>query len=169
VDDSDDREYSRAPELEDLLTLCKALDAEGVRYVLIGGFAVILHGFVRSTKDIDLLIDPSIENVQRLKRAMAALPDNAIALIADDEVEKYQVVRIADEFVVDLLKTACGVDYARAAEGGIEIKIVNGVRIAVGRKELLIETKQTVRPSDAADVQFLRLRIAAERDAAPSK
>jgi hypothetical protein len=164
VDDQDDRGYSRAPELEDLLTLCKALNAEGVRYVLIGGFAVILHGFVRATKDIDLLIDASSDNVQRLKRAMAVLPDNAIALIADDEVEKYQVVRIADEIVVDLLKAACGVDYARAAKGGIEIKIVDGVPIAVGRKELLIETKQTVRPSDAADVQFLRLRIAAERD-----
>jgi hypothetical protein len=168
VDDQDDREYSRAPELEDLLTLCKALNAEGVRYVLIGGFAVILHGFVRATKDIDLLIDASVENVQRLKRAMAVLPDNAIALIADDEVEKYQVVRIADEIVVDLLKTACGVDYARAAEGGIEIKTIDGVPIAVGRKALLIETKQTIRPSDAADVQFLRLRIAAERDTTSS-
>ena len=163
MDDQDDREYSRAPELEDLLALCKALNAEGVRYVLIGGFAVILHGFVRATKDIDLLIDASVENVQRLKRAMAILPDNAIAAIADDEIEKYQVVRIADEIVVDLLKEACGVDYARASSGGIEIKTVEGVPIPVGRKELLIETKQTVRPSDAADVQFLRLRIAAER------
>ncbi|MGZ5466835.1 MAG: hypothetical protein ACXWLY_28265 [Thermoanaerobaculia bacterium] len=35
--DQDDRGYSRAPELEDLLSLCKALNAEGVRYVLIGG------------------------------------------------------------------------------------------------------------------------------------
>jgi hypothetical protein len=49
VDDQDDRGYSRAPELEDLLSLCKALNTEGVRYVL-GGFAVILHGFVRATK-----------------------------------------------------------------------------------------------------------------------
>jgi hypothetical protein len=57
------------------------------------------------------------------------------------------------------------VDYARAAEGGIEIKIVENVPIPLGRKELLIETKQTVRPSDAMDVQFLRLRIAAEHDA----
>jgi hypothetical protein len=162
VDDQDDREYSRAPELEDLLSLCKALNAEGVRYVLIGGFAVILHGFVRATKDIDLLVDASSDNVQRLKRAMAGLPDNAIALIADDEIERYQVVRIADEIVVDLLKTACGVDYARAAAGGIEIMTVNGVPIPVGRKELLIETKQTARPSDDSDVQFLRLRIAAE-------
>jgi len=55
VDDQDDRGYSRAPELEDLLSLCTALNAEGVRYLLIGGFAVILHGFVRATKDIDLL------------------------------------------------------------------------------------------------------------------
>ena len=164
MDDQDDREYSRAPELEDLLSLCKALNAEGVRYVLIGGFAVILHGFVRATKDIDLLVDASVENVQRLKRAMSGLPDNAIALIADDEIEKYRVVRIADEIVVDLLKTACGVDYERAAEGGIEIRTVEGVPIPVGRKELLIETKQTIRPSDAADVQFLRLRIAAERE-----
>ena len=46
---------SRAPELEDLLTLCKALNAQRVRYALIGGFAVILHGFVPATKDIDLL------------------------------------------------------------------------------------------------------------------
>lgn len=163
MDDQDDREYSRAPELEDLLTLCQALNAENVRYVLIGGFAVILHGFVRATKDIDLLVDASTENVQRLKRAMAVLPDNAIALIEDDEVEKYKVVRIADEYVVDLLKDACGVDYARASDGGIEIRIVSGVPIPIARKQLLIETKQTVRPSDAADVQFLRLRLAAER------
>lgn len=168
MDDHDDRGYSRAPELEDLLTLCRALNAEGVRYVLIGGFAVILHGFVRATKDIDLLIDASVENVQRLKRAMAVLPDNAIALIGDDEVEQYQVVRVADEIVVDLLKSACGVDYARASAGGIDIKTIEGVPIPVGRKELLIETKQTVRPSDAADVQFLRLRIAAEHDRSPT-
>lgn len=161
MDDQDDRGYSRAPELEDLVALCKALNAEGVRYVLIGGFAVILHGFVRATKDIDLLVDASPANVQRLKRAMAVLPDNAISLIADDEVEKYRVVRIADEIVVDLLMDACGIDYARAADGGIEIIDLNGVPIPLARKELLIETKQTVRPSDAADVQFLKMRIAA--------
>ena len=164
MDDQDDRGYSRAPELEDLLRLCKALNAENAQYVLIGGFAVILQGFVRGTKDIDLLVEASPENVRRLKRAMAVLPDNAIELIADDEIEKYGVVRIADEIVVDLLKSACGVDFARAADGGIETKVVDGVPIPVARKELLIETKQTVRSSDATDVQFLRLRIASERE-----
>jgi hypothetical protein len=79
MDGADDRGYSRAPELGDLVALCRALEREGVRYVLIGGFAVILHGYVRSTKDIDLLVDPSDENVRALKRALADLPDNAAA------------------------------------------------------------------------------------------
>ncbi|HXH91697.1 MAG TPA: hypothetical protein VNN25_08960, partial [Thermoanaerobaculia bacterium] len=85
-------------------------------------------------KGIDLLVEASTENVRRLKRAMAVLPDNAIELIADDEIEKYGVVRIADEIVVDLLKSACGVDFARAADGGIETKVVDGVPIPVARK-----------------------------------
>jgi hypothetical protein len=161
VDDSDDRGYSRAPELEDLVSLCKALNDEGVRYVLIGGFAVILHGFVRATKGIDLLVDPSVENIQRLKRAMATLPDNAIDLITDDEVERYSVVRVADEIVVDLMKSACGVSYHDAAPH-TETRNVEGVAIPVADKPLLIRTKNTVRPSDASDVQFLRLRLAEE-------
>lgn len=103
-----------------------------------------------------------MENVRRLKRAMRVLPDNAIELIADDEVERYKVVRIADEIVVDLLKDACGVDYARAALAS-EIRNVEGVEIPLARKELLIETKNTTRPSDAADVRFLRMRIEEEQ------
>lgn len=45
-------------------------------------------------------------------------------------------MRIADEIVVDLLKDACGVDYARASAGGVEIKTIEGVPIPVDRKEL---------------------------------
>jgi len=58
MDDADDRAYVRAPTLDDLARVCAALNARGARYVLIGGFAVIAHGAVRTTKDIDLLVDP---------------------------------------------------------------------------------------------------------------
>ena len=72
----------RAPTLEDVRRICKALDEAGARYVLIGGFAVILHGGERTTKDIDLLVDPAPENVERLKRALSVLEDDAAADIA---------------------------------------------------------------------------------------
>ena len=162
MDDGDDREYSRAPEFEDVVELCRSLNAEGVRYLLIGGFAVILHGFVRATKDIDLLIDPAEDNVRALKRAMATLPDNAVSLIADDEVERYQVVRVADEFVVDLMASACGIDYAEAVRSEVDIIQIADVGVPVAGKQLLIRMKQTVRPSDQTDVMFLRRRIAEE-------
>lgn len=155
-------EYSRAPEFEDLISLCRSLNDAGVRYILIGGFAVILHGYVRGTQDVDLLIDSSKENIQRIKKALASLPDNAISLIHDDEVEKYSVVRIADEFVVDLMKKACEINYEEASKE-IELREIEGVKIPIPKKELLIRMKDTVRPSDKADANFLRVLIEEEK------
>lgn len=163
MDDRSDREYSRTPEIQDLIKLCKSLNENGVKYLLIGGFAVILHGFVRGTKDIDLLIDPSEGNILRLKKAMSVLPDNAISLIENNEVQKYQVVRIADEIVVDLMAHACGIDYEQAKEGIVWMDL-EGVKIPVADKEWLIRMKDTIRPSDKMDVGFLRSLIEKERE-----
>jgi hypothetical protein len=155
-------EYSRAPEFEDLISLCRSLNEAGVRYILIGGFAVVLHGYTRATKDIDLLIDPSKENVQRLKKALSILPDNAIALIGDDEVQKYPVVRVADEIVIDLLAKACGIGYEEASKN-IEFRKIEDVNIPLPKKELLLKMKDTVRPSDKADANFLNALIESEK------
>lgn len=169
MDDRADDRYSRAPEFEDLLKICKALHQEGVKYVLIGGYAVILHGAERTTKDIDLLIDTSEENVRKLKKALAVLPDNAIDLITDDEVSKYQVVRVADEVVVDLMAKACGIDYEQAKDGILWMEI-EGVRIPVAGREWLIRMKDTIRPSDHMDVGFLRRQMEGEKkDSSPKK
>jgi predicted nucleotidyltransferase len=67
VDDAHDGPYARAPQLEDLVRICRALNEAGARYILIGGFAVIAHGGARTAKDIDLLIDASSDNVSRVK------------------------------------------------------------------------------------------------------
>ena len=162
MDDAKNRQYARAPELEDLVALCRALHEQNVQYILIGDFAVILHGGIRGTKDIDLLIDPGPNNVQKIKKALSKLPDNAIALIQDDEVEKYAVVRVADEIVIDLMAKACGIDYEKARQG-IEYKTVEGVRIPIPKKELLIQMKDTLRDSDKMDVRFLKYQIEEEK------
>lgn len=164
MDDPQNREYSRTPQVQDVLGICRALNDQGVRYVLIGGFAVILHGFVRGTKDIDFLVDPSEANISKVKKALAVLPDNAVSLIADDDVSRYQVVRVADEVVVDLMAKACGINYERAKEGIVWMEI-EGVKIPVADKEWLIRMKNTIRPSDQMDVGFLRKKIEEERKA----
>ncbi len=55
MDDAEDRQYSRQPRPGDLAKICAALNREGARYILIGGFAVVAYGLERPTKDIDLL------------------------------------------------------------------------------------------------------------------
>ena len=161
MDDRGNRDYSRTPQVEDLVRICRALNASSARYLLIGGFAVIAHGAGRTTKDIDFLVDTSPDNVARIKEALSVLADNAAAKLDDGDVARYSVIRVADEVIVDLLGIACGIDYAEAAADQ-EILEIEGVSIPMASKATLIRTKDTVRPSDAADTQFLRALIEAE-------
>ncbi|MBI1870852.1 MAG: hypothetical protein HYS07_06645 [Chlamydiae bacterium] len=129
---------------------------------MIGGFAVIIYGFVRGTKDIDLLVDPSPENIEKIKKALSILPDNAISEMNNDEVNKYSIVRIADEFVIDLMAKACGIGYQEASQD-MDFITFEGVKIPVPKKLLLIRMKNTLRPSDKMDVEFLRLSLDEEK------
>ena len=158
MDDPHDGAYAREPQLDDLTRLGRALNAQQVQYVLIGGFAVIAHGGARTTKDIDLLVEAGPENVARVRAALGILEDNAVKDVGDDDVARYSVVRVADEIVVDLMARACGVDYAEASRDAVIIRFAD-VPIPVASPETLLRTKNTVRPADAADRQFLEALI----------
>jgi hypothetical protein len=144
----------RPPTIDDLRRICRALEVAGARYLLIGGFAVILHGGERTTKDIDLLVDPAPDNISRLKTALMVLEDGAACEIESDDLERYAVVRVADEVMVDLLRAACGVTWAEA-QSSARIFDLEGTPVRVVDKQTLIRTKQTLRPSDAADRAWL--------------
>src|SRR5215471_9170647 len=162
VDDAHDSPYAREPQIEDLARICGALNRAGARYILIGGFAVIARGGTRTTKDIDLLIDPAPENVARVKQALRVLEDHAADEVADGDVGQYSVVRVADEIVVDLMAKACGIDYAAAIVDAESVEI-GGVAVPVASLETLVRTKNTIRPSDAADRGFLEELLRATR------
>lgn len=144
----------RPPTIEDVRRICRALADAEARYVLIGGFAMILLGGERTTKDIDLLVDPAQDNVARLKKALSILEDDAARDIEPGDLEKYTVVRVADEVMVDLLAAACGVTWAQASQTA-EHRDLDGVPVIVADPATLILTKRTIRPSDAADRAWL--------------
>jgi hypothetical protein len=148
----------RVPQLEDLLAICRALNEAQAAYVVVGGFAIILHGYARGTMDLDLLIDPSPPNVRKVKTALSVLPDNAAAEVDDTDVERYVVVRVADEVVVDLMAKAAGVTFAEVAKGAVTREI-DGVAVPIASVPDLIRTKDTVRPKDKNDVLFLRHKL----------
>ena len=145
----------RFPTLDDLLNLCRRLNAAGARYVVVGGWAVIQHGFERTTSDIDLLVDSSLENFERIKSAMLGLPDGAIREVQPTDLDHYVVVRVGDEFVIDLMKAACGIEYAEASRE-VVIKTIADVAIPFATPRLLWRLKQTHREKDALDRLFLQ-------------
>jgi hypothetical protein len=57
----------------DLRALLAALYAAEARFVLIGGVAVAAHGYVRATEDLDIVPDPSAENLRRLGDALVRM------------------------------------------------------------------------------------------------
>lgn len=155
VDDRSDLE-PRPPEQEDLTGLCGELNRRGARYIIVGGFAVIHAGYPRLTGDIDLLIDTSPDNEARVFKALESLPDKAVRELDVGDVSRYVVVRVADEIVVDLMKSACGIEYAEA-ERDIVYRTVCDVRIPFASPRLLWRMKKpTNRAKDAPDLEFLR-------------
>ena len=163
MDDPHAGSYARDPQIEDLARICQALNAAGAKYLLIGGFAMIAHGGTRTTKDIDLLVDASPENVARVKQGLCVLEDKAANEVKDDDVARYTVVRVADEVLVDLMAKACGIDYETAAQD-LEFVTIEGVSVPTASVRTLIRTKDTFRPSDIADRQYLHALLEAEHD-----
>lgn len=144
----------RLANTDDLVSLCRFLNAAGAKYIVIGGFALIQSGFARATSDIDLLIDTSPENFAKVKAAMLKLPDGAVREVNSQDFDEYLVVRVGDEFVVDLMRQACGIRYEEASKD-VAVAEIGGVKIPFANPQLLWKTKQTHREKDALDRTFL--------------
>jgi hypothetical protein len=154
-------ESSRPAIQDDLIRLCRELNNQGARYIVVGGFAVIHHGFLRATEDIDLLIEGSPDNESRVKKALEILPDKAIRELGEDDLRDYLVVRVADDVLIDLMLAACGIGYEEASHE-IETVEVQGVPIPFASPALLLRMKQTHREKDALDRMFLERKIRGE-------
>jgi hypothetical protein len=139
-----------------LLKLLSRFKEEGVEYVLVGGQAVRLNGFLRATEDVDVLLKASRENGQRVKMAMGFLPsarelDPAWFEPTGGEPEN---IRVADDLIVDLLFAANGETFESVQPFVREI-IVEGVPVRVLNIDGLLRTKTDYREKDILDKQVL--------------
>ncbi len=107
---------SRPPTEEDLVSLCRRLNELGANYVVVGGFAIMQAGLPRATGDIDLLVATDLENEKRVYEALEILPDRAVRELEAGDIANHVVVRVADEVVVDLMRSAGAIEYAEAAQ-----------------------------------------------------
>ncbi|OFZ73475.1 MAG: hypothetical protein A2W04_02715 [Betaproteobacteria bacterium RBG_16_64_9] len=141
-----------------LLDLLARLHDENVEYVLIGGQAVRLNGFVRATEDIDLLVKATRINGERIIRALGFL-DSSKELdarwFAPDESGTVDNIRVADDLLIDLLFAANGQTYESVQPYVREIEL-EGTSVRVLNIDGLLLTKTDYREKDVLDKQVLR-------------
>ena len=134
--------------------VCAALNAAHARYLVMGGTACVLHGYLRGTRDVDILIERTLVNAQRVLDALSTLGAGFANRMVPEDIMAAPIVVIGDDPAVDIFTAAISVNYAIAAPRAVTMN-VEGVAIPVLCIEDLIATKRTARPLDAADIAAL--------------
>ena len=140
-----------------LLRLLARFRDEKVEYVLIGGQAVRLNGYIRATEDVDVLLRPTRDNGERVIRALDFLPA-AKELVADWFIPaadgNVENIRVADDLLVDLLFAANGETYD-SVQAHVQELTIEGTPVKVLNIDGLIKTKTDYREKDLLDKQVL--------------
>jgi hypothetical protein len=146
-------ERTRAATYRDVLRIAELLEAEGVEYALIGGYALALQGIVRLTEAVDVLVEPSLENSRRWVRALSKLPDGAARELEGDDTlhEEPYAIRINDEFTVDVMNSASGFTWKDLLPYRTRIEGMHVLSL-----EGLLRMKERGRLKDQADAEAIR-------------
>lgn len=151
-----------------LATICGAVGDAGARYVLVGAQAVLLWGGGRPTRDIDLLIEPTVDNARKVLDALEALGFWLARNLDPAAVAARHVTMVGDPFWrVDLLTLAWAIRYRDVVPRATVFR-VDGVEIPTASIEDLIASKRTGRPKDDLDILALEAVLRRDRKGNPS-
>ncbi len=152
----------REPTQQDLVLLAQALADFGVQYALIGGTAMAVHGFSRTTKDIDLLLPVDADNNARLLQALATLPGSADVMptLRREWMDKGHSTALEGEIFVDLLYVAASQSF-ESLKNHVQTVMLEGVPVVTLDVDGMLLTKKTTRETDIPDrLKLERLRNA---------
>jgi hypothetical protein len=142
---------ARAARYDDVVSLVRALNQQGAEYYLIGGYALWALGYQRATTDIDILVPPTRDSAEKVIRALLLLPERVAADIDPAWFEEGNTIRVAGEFVVDVMFNACGESFESLMPHARTIVLDDGTPVRTLDLEGLLKTKRTVRAKDAMD------------------
>ncbi len=158
---------------QDFKDLLSAFNAHGVKYLIVGGYAVSFHAQPRATKDINLFIKADASNARATYAALASFGAPLDNIRVEDFAEPSNFIRFGREpRAVDILPGIDGVDFDSAWERRVEgiIETQSGLKANfISDQDLMTAKLAAGRPQDIADVAALRKAAASQPSASPKK
>ena len=141
---------------EDYRDMLRALSEEGVSYLLVGAYALAVHGYPRATMDIDLWVMPSAANAEAVLRALRRFGAPLGGLSVEDLQQDGTVFQIGvAPRRIDILTTATGLRFENAYARSVPVGI-DGTDVRVlSVPDLIANKRATGRHKDLADVEAL--------------
>jgi hypothetical protein len=141
---------------DDLKDLFRLLNEKNVEYVIVGGYAVAFHGFVRATKDIDILFRNSSENIKRLIAALIGFGISETIMEMNLFSKQGQIIRIGSPpLMIELINAIGGVSFEEIWTNKISGHYGEVHVFFLSREDLLRSKKAAGRPQDLRDIEEL--------------
>ena len=140
----------------DYRDMIECLQREGVEFMLVGGYAVALHGWPRTTFDIDFWIMANPQNAAAVMRALKAFGAPLMDLTEEDFHRPGMVFQIGTEPQrIDILSAVSGVTYEDAVSRALKMEVDGLTLKVISLDDLIANKRASGRPKDIVDATTL--------------
>ena len=144
----------------DYLDLFRELNEGSVRFLVVGGYAVIFHTEPRYTKDVDVWVEPSAENANRVFAALQAFGAPLEGVRPQDFTDTHLIYQIGVEpNRIDVIMGVPGLDFAPAYERANRASYGSQPIRVLSLDDLVSSKKAAARPQDLVDVERLEEKL----------
>ncbi len=142
--------------LNQLQGVFSSLHNHEVRYVIIGGIAAILHGVPRATFDLDILIEATPENGQKLLDALLDTGLGTASLTNVEELLAHEITIFRDKVRIDVQTATPGLEFDEAWLAREEMQYGQQTFYVVSREHLIASKSAAGRVRDLEDIRLLK-------------
>lgn len=140
----------------DFKEFVKLLIENNVEYLIVGGYAVGIHGYPRYTGDLDIWINNTNENAQRILKCVEEFGFSSYNLSISDFTKEGNIIQLGYPPVrIDIINQVDGVNFSECFKNKKEVTTVDLTLNFIGYEDLLKNKRETARPRDIDDIENL--------------
>lgn len=141
--------------IDQLQSVFASFQKNDVRYLVIGGIAAVLYGVPRATFDLDILIEPTKENAQKLLNALMEIGFGTAQMTSAEEIVETEITIFTDRVRLDVQTFTPGIRFEDAWPRRVTMKYAGQELTVVSLADLIQSKTASGREVDLEDVRIL--------------